>query len=167
MLDQFQSAAEAVGAVVKRFVTMSEAAAYLRELAGDEPASSSLLPADMKAAFSDVTFCGNGELASTRLCLSYALAGIASTGSLLLELGDPAGRAATALPVIHAALVRSSTIVPDLYALGELLKERLATPGAAYLSITTGPSRTADIERVLTIGVHGPKELHILVLEGA
>jgi L-lactate dehydrogenase complex protein LldG len=167
MLDQFQTAAEGVGAVVKRFVSATEAAAYVRELAGDGPVSSSFLPPELVAALSGIAFDDNNEPAAARLCVSNALAGVAATGSLLLELGDPAGRAATALPLIHAVFVRASTIVPDLYAVGEQLAARLAAPGAAYLSITTGPSRTADIERVLTIGVHGPKELHILVLEGA
>ena len=167
MLDQFQMAAEAVGAVVKRFVSATEAAAYVRELAGDGAVSSSSLPPELGETLSGISFNGNSEPASARLCVSSALAGIAATGSLLLELGDPHGRAATALPLIHAVFVRASTIVPDLYAVGDQLAAKLAAPEAAYLSITTGPSRTADIERVLTIGVHGPKELHILVLEGA
>lgn len=167
MLDQFQVAAEAVGAVVKRFVSATEAAAYVRELAGDGPVSSSALPPELAAALTGISFCAADGLATAHLCLSSASAGIAATGSLLLELGDPQGRAATALPLIHVVFVKASTIVPDLYAVGDRLRERLSAPGAAYLSITTGPSRTADIERVLTIGVHGPKELHILVLEGA
>ena len=163
MLDQFQTSAEAVGAVVKRFVSATEAVEYVRELAGDGPVSSSPLPTDVAAALPGITFCGTDGLAAARLCLSYAEAGIAATGSLLLELVDPDGRAATALPLIHAVFVRASTIVPDLYAVGDRLRERLSAPGATYLSITTGPSRTADIERVLTLGVHGPLELHLLL----
>ncbi len=130
MIDLFQQSAEAVGAVVKRFVSAADAVSYVKELSGD-----------------------------TR-------AGIAATGSLLLELADPYERSATALPLIHVVFVKGSTIAPDLYALHELLAQELASAKTAYLSITTGPSRTADIERVLTIGVHGPKELHVLVLEG-
>jgi L-lactate dehydrogenase complex protein LldG len=100
------------------------------------------------------------------LCVSFARAGIAATGSILLEISDPKERAATALPLIHAVFLKASTIVADLYALQNILAEGLSSSGTAYLSLTTGPSRTADIERVLTIGVHGPKELHVLVLEG-
>jgi L-lactate dehydrogenase complex protein LldG len=104
--------------------------------------------------------------ADATLCISFAEAGIAATGSLLVELTDPAERAATALATKHAVFLRSRTIVPSLRDLSPSLKAKLGGDGPAYFSITTGPSRTADIERVLTIGVHGPKELHILLLEG-
>ncbi len=166
MIDLFQESAEAVGSVVKRFVSVADAVSYIKELSGDAPFSASHLPPEIYQAFTGALFASPAEFADTRLCISFAQAGIASTGSLLLELADPHERSATALPLIHAVFVRGSTIVPDLYALHELLARELTSSKTAYLSLTTGPSRTADIERVLTIGVHGPKELHILVLEG-
>ncbi len=166
MLDQFQAAAEAVGATIKRFISKTEAVVYVKDLAAGAPVSASALPADIETAFAGTAFCAPPDHAHARVCVSSALAGIAATGSLLLELSAPTERGATALAVIHAVFLRESDIVPDLSALQPLLADRLASP-TAYLSITTGPSRTADIERVLTIGVHGPKELHILVLEGA
>lgn len=166
MIDLFEESAEAVGSVVKRFVSAADAVSYVKELSGDAPASASYLPPEICEVFAGVLFAAPAEFADTRLCISFAQAGIASTGSLLLELADPCERSATALPLIHAVFVRGSTIVPDLYALQEHLAQELASSKTAYLSITTGPSRTADIERVLTIGVHGPKELHVLVLEG-
>ncbi len=166
MIDLFQQSAEAVGALVKRFVSAADAVSYVKELSGDTPASASYLPPEIRELFAGALFAAPEEFADTRLCISFARAGIAATGSLLLELADPYERSATALPLIHAVFVKGSTIAPDLYALHELLAQELASSKTAYLSITTGPSRTADIERVLTIGVHGPKELHVLVLEG-
>ena len=166
MIDVFQESAEAVGAVVKRFVSAADAVSYIKELSGDAPVSASYLPPEIREAFAGAPFAAPEEFADTRLCISFARAGIAATGSLLLELADPHERSATALPLIHAVFVKGSTIVPDLYALHELLAQELSSAKTTYLSITTGPSRTADIERVLTIGVHGPKELHVLVLEG-
>jgi L-lactate dehydrogenase complex protein LldG len=166
MLDQFQAAAEAVGATIKRFISLTEAVAYVQALAADSPVSASALPASIAAAFAGTAFCAPKDHVNARVCVSSARAGIAATGSLLLELSNPQERAATALSPIHAVFMKASDIVADLYALQDLIGQRLSSPGAACLSITTGPSRTADIERVLTIGVHGPKELHVLVLEG-
>jgi L-lactate dehydrogenase complex protein LldG len=165
MIVRFQAAAEAVGAVVGRFSSVTDAAGYVRRTSGPSIAASDL-PEDVRRTLSGLAFAPPEEYPNVRVCVSFALAGIAATGSLLLELSDPMGRSATALPPIHVVFLRASSIVPDLPALAGTLDNLLSSSGNSYLSLTTGPSRTADIERVLTIGVHGPKELHILILEG-
>jgi L-lactate dehydrogenase complex protein LldG len=133
---------------------------------GDRPAVASPILEKFKSLIDTISFLPPDQSDRAYIGISAAQAAIAATGSLLLELGDPAERSATALPPVHVVLLRASTIVPDLSALGGALQQHLASPGPSYLSLITGPSRTADIERVLTIGVHGPKELHILILEG-
>lgn len=164
MLDRFTAAAEAVGGVVKHFVALSEAMAYVGSLGTGGSVSRSFLPPEIAGNLPALPPAPSP--AEAHLCLSWARAGIADTGTLLLDFRDPAGRAASGLAPVHAVFLRESTVVPDLHAVHDLLKEALSAPGGGYLSLTTGPSRTADIERVLTIGVHGPKELHILVLKG-
>jgi L-lactate dehydrogenase complex protein LldG len=166
MLDKFQAGAEAVGAIVKRFTSLAEAVAYVRELAGEGDMLATRLPEKIGEAFSGVIFAHPEKAAHAGLCISFAKAGIAATGTLLLELADPQERSFTALPPVHAVFIEASSLVPDLYALHDILSQELTSAKTAYLSLTTGPSRTADIERVLTIGVHGSKELHVLVLEG-
>lgn len=165
MIVRFQAAAEAVGAVVGRFSSVADATGYVRRTSGPSIAASDL-PEEILRALSGLSFAPPEEYRHVRTCVSFALAGIAATGSLLLELSDPVVRSATALPPIHMVFLRASSIVPDLPALAGTLETLLSSRGNSYLSLTTGPSRTADIERVLTIGVHGPKELHILILEG-
>ncbi|MDD2321714.1 MAG: lactate utilization protein [Geobacteraceae bacterium] len=165
MIDRFQSAAEAVGAVVRRFPSIAEAAAHVRETAGSAVAASEL-PEDIRQALSPITLAAPEEYRDIRTSVSFARAGIAETGSLLLELSDPLQRSATALPPVSMIFLRESTIVADLPALSVTLATLLSSRSQSYISLITGPSRTADIERVLTIGVHGPKELHILILEG-
>jgi L-lactate dehydrogenase complex protein LldG len=166
MVDKFQAGAEAVGTIVKRYHSIAEAVAYVRELAGASGILATSLPGEIREAFGGTAFAPSAEAPYAELCVSFARAGIAATGTLLLEVTDPQERSFTALPPVHAVFIRAASLVPDLYAIHDLLARELSSSQTAYFSLTTGPSRTADIERVLTIGVHGPKELHVLVLEG-
>jgi L-lactate dehydrogenase complex protein LldG len=92
--------------------------------------------------------------------------GIAETATLVLDSSAEDLRIATMLSETHVAVLPRSRIKPDALALEPTLNAMIQTsPG--YLAFISGASRTADIERVLTIGVHGPQELHILILEEA
>ena len=166
MLDEFLAAAEAAGAVVKRYNTVASAVGYIQNLGNAGGMLTTDLPPDIMKALPLASLPLAKDAAHASFCISFAKAGIAATGSLLLDVSDPVKRSYTALPPVHVVFVRASSLVADFYALHDILAHDLSSPQTAYLSITTGPSRTADIERVLTIGVHGPKELHVLVLEG-
>ncbi|MEA5113380.1 MAG: LUD domain-containing protein [Geobacteraceae bacterium] len=165
MIARFQASAEAVGCIVKKFSTLSDAAAYVIETAGPVAAGSGL-PCRIRQELAGLAFASPGQYRDTPTGVSFALAGIASTGSLLLDLADPVERSATALPPVHMVFLRASSIVPDIRDLHGALEKLISDKPHSYLSISTGPSRTADIERVLTIGVHGPRELQILIIEG-
>jgi L-lactate dehydrogenase complex protein LldG len=89
---------------------------------------------------------------------------IAETGTLVQDSTDPGQRLAATLPAVHVALVRTDRLVPLFGdAIAWLNEKRTRLPG--YVSFISGPSRTADIERVLTIGVHGPKQLHVIFVD--
>lgn len=167
MVDQFKIAAEAVGATVRRFSSLSDAIRYLHDVTGGQKVAASALPEEYRAFLHLFPLADPREYPDVEFCVSAAEAGIARTGTLLLDLGDPVGRSATALVPVHLVFLRESAILPDLSAAAPLIGAALAAGKSSYLSLTTGPSRTSDIERVLTIGVHGPRELHILILEGA
>lgn len=91
---------------------------------------------------------------------------LADTGTVVLDSTDEALRLASTLPQRHFVILDPRKILADgLAAVGPLrVLHRRQSPD--FIAFITGPSRTADIERVLTIGVHGPAELHILLLEG-
>ena len=91
--------------------------------------------------------------------------GVAETGSFLsVDDGLPA-RLLGMLADAVFALLPAGKILPGLDEMGSLISQ-LQRQGHRYVSLVTGPSRTADIERVLTIGVQGPKTVHVIVLAG-
>ena len=96
--------------------------------------------------------------------ISTVQAGIAETGTLVLDSSRERNRLVSLVPPVHIAIVDASTIFQTL---GEALAfiHQDGTPSPAVTFIT-GPSRTADIELTLTIGVHGPQELYVIVNEG-
>jgi L-lactate dehydrogenase complex protein LldF len=96
-----------------------------------------------------------------RAGLTGALAGVAATGSLLLSSGTGKPSGASLLPGIHIAILKATSITPELKQAFSHIKDN---PPANYVVIT-GPSRTADIEMALTIGVHGPGEIYVICID--
>ncbi|MEA3438683.1 MAG: LUD domain-containing protein [Chloroflexota bacterium] len=99
--------------------------------------------------------------ASLRAGLTGALAGIAETGTLVVTAGEGQPQTASLLPEIHIAILRSKDIHENLPQVLNLREVKDAS--SAFL--ISGPSRTADIEMTLTIGVHGPREVHVVCVE--
>jgi L-lactate dehydrogenase complex protein LldG len=91
--------------------------------------------------------------------VSRAVYGLADTGSVVLAAGPEEPRARSLLPPVHVTVLDAELILPGLPALFRELGGEL--PSA--LAIVTGPSRSADIEQKLVIGVHGPGEVHIVI----
>jgi L-lactate dehydrogenase complex protein LldG len=102
------------------------------------------------------------ELDRAAVGITGALAGLADTGSVALASGPGRGRIVSLLPPVHIALLPAAKLYPSMAAF--LADHPGLTRQASSLIFVTGPSRTADIEQVLTLGVHGPREIHVLLL---
>lgn len=146
---RFQARATAVSAEVHRATTRSAAVELIEEM--------------LAKAGAPVVWAGRGEVtreraAAARIGVTEVECAVAATGTLFGDSTDVQSRLASTLPAVHIALV-------PLDGLRETLADALAgydPRRARYLAAITGPSRTADIERVLTIGVHGPVRLIVV-----
>ncbi len=106
------------------------------------------------------------HLAGIDIGVTYADFGIADTGTLVIDSSSEQVRLATMISEIPVAVLPRSRLRETSYALeAELRGSMQQSPN--YMAFITGASRTADIERVLALGVHGPLELHILIMEDA
>jgi L-lactate dehydrogenase complex protein LldG len=103
------------------------------------------------------------ELERASAGITGAFAGIADTGSLVLVSSPARPRLASLLPPTHIAILPVSHLFPDMAAF--FAAHPVITEAASNLTIITGPSRTADIELTLQRGVHGPKFLHVILLD--
>ncbi|HEY6798646.1 MAG TPA: lactate utilization protein [Kineosporiaceae bacterium] len=177
MFRLFTTRAEAVGTEVHRVGTRAEALDLLTDRLKQEgvadgpgtwavwagcPFLDGLDRQELSARVPGLRFDVSRESAAGALVgISQLDWGIAETGSIAQDATSVDARLVSTLPTTHIALLPSDRLVPDLRAF-------LAVQGpsdANYLSVITGPSRTADIERVLTIGVHGPERLVVIVVD--
>lgn len=179
MLELFRARAEAVSAEVHRVGGSAEALGFVADLlrkeavAGEPGARAVWAPgplvgaADRDALAARVpglTFEVTREAAAeSRVGVSEMEWGLADTGTVVQDATEPALRLVSTLPEVHVALLPESRILGSL---ADVLP-RLDPGRAPYISFITGPSRTADIERVLTIGAHGPVRLVIVVHDDA
>ena len=98
--------------------------------------------------------------------ITWADALIADTVTCVVDSNREEVRLGTMVAEISIMLVKKSTLLYKLEDASDLMLKLLNRGGASYTAFITGPSRTADIERVGALGVHGPLELHIVLLEG-
>jgi L-lactate dehydrogenase complex protein LldG len=91
---------------------------------------------------------------------------IARNGSIMLSNANAAGRRLSIYPPVHIVLAYTSQIVMDMKDGFKLLKQKHGSNIPSMVSFVTGPSRTADIEKMLVLGAHGPKEIFVFLLEG-
>jgi len=101
-------------------------------------------------------FCAHADLG-----LSGVEAGLAETGSLIVSSGAGKSRLATLLPPVHVAMVPVTCLMPDIFTWTAQRSEKMPT----NVTLISGPSKSADIEMTLTLGVHGPKRLIVVLYE--
>ncbi|GAA4006049.1 lactate utilization protein [Hymenobacter fastidiosus] len=90
---------------------------------------------------------------------------VARTGSVLVSAGSASGRRLSIYPDQHLVLARTSQIVPDIGDALRLMQQHYGDKLPSMISLTTGPSRTADIEKTLVLGAHGPRSIALFLLD--
>lgn len=100
--------------------------------------------------------------------ITWAEYGVARKGCIVEVAYDDAVKLASSLPRVHVALLSSRNLLPDMpeavSRVAGILREE-STRGKPVVSIISGPSKTADIEMRLVYGVHGPHEVHVVLLD--
>lgn len=90
---------------------------------------------------------------------------VARTGSIVMSAAQKSGRNASVYAPIHVCIAFASQLVYDVKDALEGLKEKYGEQIPSLITFATGPSRTADIEKTLVVGVHGPKEVYVFLVD--
>jgi L-lactate dehydrogenase complex protein LldG len=172
LVGRFAAAALAAGAEAVRVRGMREAFAEAARLLGDVPrgsvVASRALRAELERAGVGITLPdGTGDIAAAAASVVLADFGAAETGTLVHLDTDDEERLIWTLPPFSIAILEARAVFPDLESLSKEIAAHLGRGGVPgpQVSFVTGPSRTADIESQLTIGVQGPARLVIIIVE--
>ena len=90
---------------------------------------------------------------------------IARNGSIMISNANEGGRRLSIYPPVHIVFAKASQLVMDIKHAMTLIKQRYGNDMPTMLTTITGPSRTADIEKMLVLGAHGPKDLYVFLIE--
>jgi L-lactate dehydrogenase complex protein LldG len=90
---------------------------------------------------------------------------VARTGSIVLSAAQGSGRSTSVYAPIHICIAWSHQLVPDIKDALQGIRDKYGDKLPSQIVFATGPSRTADIEKTLVVGVHGPKEVYLFLVE--
>ena len=168
VLDLFRESLEMVGAKCTVVENENDAVSRLSAIVSDLRATN-IIVSDSELVHRIVNATGidaiaeasRDELFSSDLGITTAQWAIAETGTLVLESGAERHRLVSLVPPVHVCLLRASTIRRSM---AEILELADVDTNPA-ITFVTGASRTSDIELTLAIGVHGPGELYVIVIQ--
>lgn len=92
---------------------------------------------------------------------------VARTGSVVLSAATASGRSTSVYAPVHICIAYTSQIVYDIKDALQAVKDKYGNNLPSLITLATGPSRTADIEKTLVVGVHGPKEVFLFLVEAS
>lgn len=90
---------------------------------------------------------------------------VARTGTIVMSSAQESGRSTSVYAPVHICIAYSNQLVYDVKDALQLVKEKYNNAIPSLITFATGPSRTADIEKTLVVGVHGPKEVYLFLVE--
>ncbi len=170
----FTEKAKAVGTAVTKVTSLQQAAEYIKNEADEGamlvPETALAIKHNLKAVLTEAgntlyegnfREAGHVPAAGVTFC-NFAMA---DSGSVVLESTPEEVRLATTIPEKHFVIVDPAKILADGLAAVDIMTELHSSDEPRFVAYITGPSRTADIERQLTIGCHGPREVHVLLME--
>ncbi|MBA9076922.1 MULTISPECIES: LutC/YkgG family protein [Rufibacter] len=114
-----------------------------------------------------IHFNGTEEdfLGAAEAALTTCEALVARTGSLLVSSANASGRRLSVYPAMHLVVAKLSQLVPDIKQALAFVQQKYDKRLPSMISLVSGPSRTADIEKTLVMGAHGPKELILFLID--
>jgi L-lactate dehydrogenase complex protein LldG len=107
----------------------------------------------------------NEDLPEADVSITGCEALIARTGSIMMSSAQDSGRTVSVYAPVHICIAFTNQLVYDIRDGIELMTEKYKNKIPSFITLATGPSRTADIEKTLVVGVHGPKDVYVFLVE--
>lgn len=148
----------------EKFAALCRERAWTKIATHRAPLCDAVVPADKSPIITDDGYDKN-ELGAADVGISECECLVAQTGSVMFSTRACGGRALSILPPVHIVLAKRSQLVGDLSDAYALIRAKYGENLPDCLGFITGPSRTGDIERILVLGAHGPKELFVFLIE--
>jgi L-lactate dehydrogenase complex protein LldG len=115
---------------------------------------------------SNIAVSNYADLPSCEVSITSCENLVARTGTMVLGAAQANGRTASVYAPVHICIAYTSQVVYDVKDALIALKEKYGDGFPSFVTFASGPSRTADIEKTLVTGVHGPKEVYCFLVEG-
>jgi L-lactate dehydrogenase complex protein LldG len=177
LLDEFRYKAEQLGITVLRVASDVDAAQAVADWAQSLEAGCVIVASEVTQRMPGIASAlgsaglnvrppaSPSETRDSALGLSMGRLAVAETGSVLLSEPTLEDRSIGMLTLAHATICPTAALVASLDDAAPVIREVSLAQGGAFSTLVTGPSRTADIERVLTVGVQGPGKVMTLFVD--